>query len=210
MAENRKHLVNALGASFGGTALIFILVLGINEFADRGPVENNRPATEFHVERPDPPPPPEPEPEAETEPETPTQEPPPPLADLSSEIGNVDIPVPGLDTSELDQLASGNDGDQDMVMTDDSVDNPPRAMEQPAMTYPAEAKRRGVEGYVLLSVLIDRDGQVERVRVLESEPAGVFDDVASSSIRRWRFRPAEYQGREVKVWARQKIRFDLS
>lgn len=209
MQQRKRHLLVATAASFGGTALIFTLVLGINEFADRGPEERERPATQFQVERPEPPPQPEPEPEREPEPDTSPAEPPPPMADLASGIGNVDIPIPGLDTRELDQLGSGEGGDDDLVMTDESVDNPPRPVRQPAMEYPSDAKRRGVEGYVVLSVLIDRDGQIEQVKVLESEPAGVFDEAARESVRQWRFRPAEYQGREVKVWARQKVRFQL-
>jgi len=46
--------------------------------------------------------------------------------------------------------------------------------------------------------------------VLESEPEGLFDDVAVMAIKEWHFHPAQYQGQAVKVWAKQKIRFDLN
>jgi protein TonB len=29
-------------------------------------------------------------------------------------------------------------------------------------------------------------------------------------INAWRFEPAKYEGKKVKVWAKQKISFDLS
>jgi len=78
------------------------------------------------------------------------------------------------------------------------------------MEYPLDAKADGVEGYVTLSVLIGPAGDIQDVRVLESRPSGVFDDVAIEGIRQWRFQPAKYQGKPVTVWGRQTIRFDLS
>ncbi len=96
-----------------------------------------------------------------------------------------------------------------MVMTDETVDTPPQATRQVAMQYPADAKRKGVEGYVTLSLLIDDQGQVQRVRVLESQPAGTFDQSAIDAVRQWNFEPAKYKGQSVRVWARQTIRFNL-
>ena len=40
--------------------------------------------------------------------------------------------------------------------------------------------------------------------------SGVFDDIAVASVKRWKFKPAEYQGKPVKIWAKQKIRFELN
>jgi periplasmic protein TonB len=46
--------------------------------------------------------------------------------------------------------------------------------------------------------------------VLESQPAGVFDAAAVAGVQQWRFEPASYRGENVRVWARQRVRFDLS
>jgi protein TonB len=51
---------------------------------------------------------------------------------------------------------------------------------------------------------------VEKVKVLESQPAGVFDEVAVSGVQTWKFEPASYKGENVRVWAKQRVRFDLS
>ena len=54
------------------------------------------------------------------------------------------------------------------------------------------------------------DGSVNQVQVLESSPSGIFDTAALQGIRSWHFEPAKYKGDTVRVWAKQKIRFDLS
>ncbi len=138
------------------------------------------------------------------------QEAPRPNVDLSSMLPGLSFGLPGFDDSDLGDLAGGllDDG-RDLVMSDDAVDQPPRPLAQMPIPYPARAKAQGVTGYVMLSVLIGPTGQVEQVRVLESQPSGVFDDAAIAGVQRWRFEPASYRGESVRVWARQRVRFDL-
>jgi periplasmic protein TonB len=146
----------------------------------------------------------------ETPKRRPSRSAPAPLLGLDSGLAGMSFGLPGLDASELD-LGEGLLGDaRDTVMTDDSVDVAPRPVMQTPMVYPARAKAGGVTGYVLLSVLIGPTGRVEQVRVLESQPAGVFDDTAVAGVQQWRFEPASYRGENVRVWARQRVRFDLS
>jgi protein TonB len=45
--------------------------------------------------------------------------------------------------------------------------------------------------------------------VIESTPKGVFDRAATDAIRRWRYRPARYNGQPVEVPVRTRIRFEL-
>jgi len=118
--------------------------------------------------------------------------------------------LPTFDSSELDIGTSLLGDSKDVVMTDDSVDVQPRPIVQTPMRYPPRAKATGVTGYVLLSVLIGPTGQVEKVKVLESQPAGVFDEVAVAGVQTWTFEPASYRGENVRVWATQRVRFDLS
>jgi len=55
--------------------------------------------------------------------------------------------------------------------------------------YPAEARRDGIEGRVLLQVFIDRNGRVHKVRVLK-DPGGGLGDVARESMFKERWKPA--------------------
>jgi protein TonB len=77
------------------------------------------------------------------------------------------------------------------------------------MEYPRAALKKKISGYVLFNLLIDTNGNIERVNILESQPEGLFEDVARAGIENWKFKAALYQGKKVKVWAKQKISFNL-
>jgi protein TonB len=139
-----------------------------------------------------------------------TRAPSAPSVSLDSGMAGLDFGLPQFEQEDLGALA-GNllGGGGDTVMTDDTVDNPPRPVVQAPMQYPVRAKAQGVTGYVVLSVLIGPTGNVERVKVLESQPAGVFDDTAVAGVQAWKFEPASYKGENVRVWATQKVSFNL-
>jgi len=63
---------------------------------------------------------------------------------------------------------------------------PPLKMTRPPKPkYPASAK--GVEGWVRVEFYVTPEGRTERVRVLSSEPAGLFDAAAISAMESARF-----------------------
>ncbi|MCU0753627.1 MAG: energy transducer TonB [Xanthomonadales bacterium] len=126
-------------------------------------------------------------------------------------LDGLDFGLPTYGQDDLGDVAGNLLGDaRNTVMTDDAVDVAPRPILQPSMPYPPRAKAQGLQGYVLLSVLISPTGSVERVKVLEADPPGVFDDVAVAGVQQWKFEPAQYQGEAVRVWARQRVRFGFN
>ena len=96
------------------------------------------------------------------------------------------------------------------VMDKGSVDTAPKVMKRSPVVYPELARRQGINGFVLMNVLINETGNVEDVEIVESKPEEVFDLKANDTIRRWKFEPATYNGKKVKVWAMQKIVFKLN
>ena len=62
---------------------------------------------------------------------------------------------------------------------------------------------------MIMNVLIDEQGNVEDVKIVESNPPEIFDLKAESTVRMWKFSPASYDGKAVKVWATQQIAFKL-
>jgi protein TonB len=67
---------------------------------------------------------------------------------------------------------------------------PPLKMTRPPRPkYPASAK--GVEGWVRVEFYVTPEGRTERVRVLSSEPAGLFDAAAISAMEGARFEQFE-------------------
>lgn len=119
--------------------------------------------------------------------------------------------VPQFDETEFSELQD-NDllaGSGDQAMDKSTVDKPPRVRKRSPIIYLELARKQGVSGYVTMNVLIDESGNVEEVEVLDSKPAEIFDLKADSTIRRWKFEPATYNGKKVKVWAMQNIVFKL-
>ncbi len=80
----------------------------------------------------------------------------------------------------------------------------------PAPVYPREALRDGVEGTVLLQVLVDVDGRPLRVDVQHSSGDRRLDLAARKQIlEHWRFRPAMQDGRAVQAIGLVPIAFNL-
>lgn len=192
-----------------GALIVFGSVLMLNRYVENNDDDASKEQINFSVQKqakqeqqkvaPKPKPKPKPK----------TQKAPPPPANLSSMVGGVDV---GLGFS-LDDMGLGDGmlGDLDNVaMTSDTVDVLPKPNSRPMLDYPKRARAKGITGYVKFNLLINPFGQVEKIKVLESVPSGVFDEVALANIRGWKFDPAQYQGKPVKGWFEQTIRFDLN
>ena len=76
--------------------------------------------------------------------------------------------------------------------------------------YPRRAKADGIEGLVLVRIIIGTDGRVEpeHTRVIRSVPE--LDAAAISAVSQWRFSPAiGRQGRPVRVIVEIPVQFSL-
>lgn len=74
-------------------------------------------------------------------------------------------------------------------------------------TYPSEALKRGIEGWVELVFTVNPNGTVSDVEVRNSSPAEVFDDAAVRAVRQWRFEPVMRNGTAVPQRAMVRLRF---
>ena len=135
-----------------------------------------------------------------------------PLPDLSSLLGGIEMDIPEFELGNIAGDPNELLGDiaRNAAMSEGTVDTKPRVLSRSPMAYPASAMKKRIKGYVVVNLLIDTDGSIEAAKVLQSSPPGIFDAVALSGIRSWRFAPGKYKGRPVKVWAKQKIRFDFN
>ena len=100
-----------------------------------------------------------------------------------------------LDTQEL--FSVGN------------LDGPLIVLTRVPPVYPFSAKRRGVEGWVKVRFVVDEQGSVRDVSVVEAKPPGVFDQSVIRCVNGWRFRPGTVGGVEVKTRVETTIRFKL-
>ena len=66
------------------------------------------------------------------------------------------------------------------------------------LRYPARAAAGDVKGRIALLVLLDAQGAVDEVSVVEAQPAGHFEEDALRVFRSAQFKPAMKGGRAVK------------
>jgi periplasmic protein TonB len=89
------------------------------------------------------------------------------------------------------------------------LDRPLTALVRIPPVYPLRAKHRGVQGWVRVRFVVNEDGNVGSVTVIESRPPGVFDRNVVQCVSGWRFKPGTVQGIAVRAWAETTIHFKL-
>ncbi len=89
------------------------------------------------------------------------------------------------------------------------IDQNPTLRIESVPPYPVRARARRITGAVVLEFVVDSDGSVRDISVVESEPEGVFEQTVLSTVRRWRFNPGIKDGRPVAVRVQQKFKFEL-
>ena len=86
----------------------------------------------------------------------------------------------------------------------------PEATSLPQPRYPREAEMKGLEGYVVMNLLVAQDGKVADWEILQAVPPGVFETAIEQVLPRWQFAPAlDSQGRPVEFWTKYAYRFHL-
>ncbi|MCA3368500.1 MAG: energy transducer TonB [Roseomonas sp.] len=76
--------------------------------------------------------------------------------------------------------------------------------------YPEASRRRGEQGVVRVELLVDPNGRVVDVRVLESSGFNTLDAEAVKTVRDWRFRPAQRAGVPVAGSITTAVHFRLA
>jgi protein TonB len=190
-----------------GALLMLILVISFNKNVDKKDDKEKSKSRIVQVQKEKkvsqkPKPKPKPKPKKQT-----PKAPPP---NLSNMLGGMSMNIPefaseGITGDSKDLL---DDIIEDSVMSEGSVDSKPKVSARSAMEYPESAAKDGIKGYVVVNLLVAKDGSVELAKVIESQPDGVFDNTVLNGVRAWRFTPARYKGKAVKVWAKQKISFN--
>jgi protein TonB len=58
-------------------------------------------------------------------------------------------------------------------------------------------------------MLVNPDGSVGQVQVLDARPPGIFEDAVKRTVPQWRFSPGKIEGRPVAAWVVTTIQFNL-
>ncbi|MET0658028.1 MAG: energy transducer TonB [Steroidobacteraceae bacterium] len=147
-------------------------------------------------------------------PPPPPEQPPPPqklqvsTAAVSADAVAMDVPTLGLNAQVgggpfVGEMGGG--GGMGGLFDGDII---PIQRVPPA--YPRDAARAGVTGFVQLEVMVNADGSVRSVKVIESKPKGLFEAAAVAAVMRWKFKPKVVNGQPVAQRGSQKIDFNLN
>jgi protein TonB len=76
--------------------------------------------------------------------------------------------------------------------------------------FPELARVARVPGRVALRAVIDENGAVDEIEVIDcNRPGYGFDDAAIEAVGQWRYRPATLRGRPVAVYFVVLVEFKL-
>jgi periplasmic protein TonB len=85
----------------------------------------------------------------------------------------------------------------------------PVAISRPAPRYPSDALRNGESGTVVVRIEVGADGEPIAVSVVGRSGSRSLDRAAVQAAKRWRFRPAQQNGRAVAGAVEVPIEFAL-
>lgn len=136
------------------------------------------------------------------------------LQELAAQEARVEDPVAELDDlieeqqpEELDVLEQ--EPVQASQVSEPILNTEPVYYSQASPRYPRKALARGQQGTVLLMLMVDRQGYVFEVEVLESSGVGSLDRAAKKAVKSWRLQPAENNGVAVVSRVKVPVKFNL-
>ena len=120
---------------------------------------------------------------------------PPPMQNLDIDIPDFDVPTDFKDAflGDISNLGSGTSQLIPLVKV--------------APRCPPEAALAGINGEVLLNLLVNSSGRVEQIRLIRANPPRVFNREATKAVRRWQFKPKTIDGIAVEQRGELKVEF---
>lgn len=95
------------------------------------------------------------------------------------------------------------------ILTAKEVDARVVITAKPKPSYTKEARRNGIQGFVVLKVLLSGDGKISRVRVLKGLPAGLTENGIRAACK-IEFKSAMKDGQPVSQWVTAEYVFRLA
>lgn len=149
------------------------------------------------------------EPEEVKEPTPPKQE---PKSDFTPDLvrpdlalgSNVDVGV-AVDLGGIRRSDMGGE----FVFEAYELDQPPQVLVRVPPVYPYKAREQGIEGVVQVKLLVNSDGTVGAVQILDARPKGIFEDAVRKSVPQWKFSPGKIEGATVTAWVVTAVRFEF-
>jgi len=120
---------------------------------------------------------------------------PPPMQNIDIDIPDFDLPTDfkGAFLGDVSNLGSGTSQLIPLVKI--------------APRCPPEAAINGIDGSVVLNLLVNEKGKVVNVKLVSAKPARIFNKEASRAVRRWQFKPKTIDGVAVSQTGQLTVEF---
>jgi len=141
-----------------------------------------------------------------------------PKQQLKMEMPSLDLNIDPRLAGDIHMISSATPGpvatsgtgpDFNAAMDLDAVDTIPVPRFKAAPRYPYRAKRMGREGTVKIRFLVDKEGHVSDIKILEAKPPGFFEEAVLDAVSTWKYAPGELMGRKVKTLVTTSVVFKL-
>jgi len=141
---------------------------------------------------------------------------PPPPARPSIPIASEDEDIPDeltIDETEIDFSQPIDEApppppeEDEPIVEFYALSEKPEVVHRVEPAYPDLARKAGIEGMVVVKVLIGTKGDVEKVEIVKSHP--MLDDSAMDAAKQFKFKPGKQRDRFVKVWMTIPFTFRL-
>ncbi len=84
-----------------------------------------------------------------------------------------------------------------------------RGLPNPAPRYPYKSRTKGEQGKVILQVVVNRKGRADEITVVQSSGYSRLDKAARKAVKKWKFQPAQKDGRSTRGIVQVPISFVL-
>ncbi len=74
--------------------------------------------------------------------------------------------------------------------------------------YPKTARKKHIQGVVIMSATIDKNGDIANLVVISGDPT--LAKAATDAVQQWKYRPYLLQGRPVEVETQIQVNFTLA
>jgi len=131
----------------------------------------------------------------------------PPVTDVLEDTRQIDIGTGPLITLNEQQFNLNPPGWKNLTFQNSEM----IPIVRTTPVYPTRALQRQVEGFVVVSFTVDRNGNVADPSVIYAEPDGYFERAALQSIAKWKYTAKVENGEPVPVHGvQQRIVFEIT
>jgi protein TonB len=127
---------------------------------------------------------------------------------IKPQLSGIDAAIDAGVVVNLGNLAGG-DLEEEAIFEAYQLDQAPQPLVRVPPVYPYRAREQGIEGAVQVKLLVNTDGTIGHLQIVQARPPGVFEDAVMKAVPQWKFSPGKIGGNPVTAWVVTTVRFEF-